>query len=355
AFTYKGKAVDTKQLGRELDVQYALEGSVRRAGTRVRVNAQLVETHTGAHVWADRFDRELGDMLALQDDVTGNIARTLRYELIEAESRRSLRERPSDPQAIDYALRASATIFRGAMFSRDNVRAARPLFEEALRLDPNLLMALTGLASTWFGEATFGWTDDTESALASAEALVVQAEAIAPSDARVLQARGVLLVLRRKPELALTALETAYARDPNSTQVLLNLGWCKVFLGEPADAILHVERALRLDPRGFNRGNIHGVVGIANLYLGKFEAAIRYLKLSCDEIATLAFARFALASACALANRMDEARAALAEFRRMRPGVGIARLRAEADGRHPRYLEMRERLYKGLRLAGLEE
>jgi TolB-like protein/class 3 adenylate cyclase/Tfp pilus assembly protein PilF len=355
AFTYKGKPVDIKQLGRELGVAYALEGSVRRAGDRVRVNAQLIDTESGAHVWADRFDRELGDLLALQDDVTGSIARVLRYELVEAESRRSLREHPANPQAIDHLLRAQAIVFRGPMFTRENVRAARPLLEEAVRLDPGLVGALAALSGSWLTEVAFGWTDDVDAALARAEAFLLRAEGIAPSDARVLLTRGVLLVLQRKPGLAFAVLQSALARDPNSTQILINLGWCNLFLGEPETAIAHVERALRLDPRGFNRANMHGILGTAHLYLGGHEQAIRYLKLICDESPRFAFPRFMLAAACALAGRMSDAQASLAEFRRLRPGVGIAQIRAEELSDDPKYRALRERVYEGLRLAGLEE
>lgn len=234
AFTYKGKAVDVKQVGHELGVLYVLEGSVRRAGNRVRVNAQLIETETATHVWAERFDRELGDLLALQDDITGSIARVLRYELIDAESRRSLRERPGNPQAIDYALRAVAIAIRDPMVTREHSLAARQLYEQALRLDPKLLMAITGLAGTWVSVVAFGWTQETDAALEEAEMLIARAEAIAPNDARLLQVRGLALLLRRKPELALPDLEAAYARDPNSTQLLLNIGWCKRRIVETA-------------------------------------------------------------------------------------------------------------------------
>ena len=355
AFTYKGKAVDVKQVGRELGVAYALEGSVRRAGDRVRVNAQLIDTASGAHVWADRFDRDLGDMLALQDDVTGNIARVLRYELVEAESRRSLREAASSPQAIDLALRGVAIVLRGPRPTRENVRAARPLFEEAARLDSRLLLALVALAGGWIQEATFSWSEDAGAALAKAETLLAQAEAIAPNDARVLNTRGSYLVSIRRPDLALAEFLKAQARDPNSTQILLNLGWCYLFLGEPESAIAHVERALRLDPRGFSRSNMHGVLGTAHLYLGRYDNAIQSLKLIAEEQPAFPFPRFMLAAACGLAGREQEAQDALAEFRRLRPGVGIARLRAEALGQGEKYLAMRERVYEALRLAGLPD
>ena len=355
AFTYKGKAVDVKQVGRELGVRYVLEGSIRRVGNRVRVNAQLIDTDDGAHVWADRFDRDLVDLLALQDDITGSIARTLRYELIEAEGRRSVREHPDDPRAVDYALRASAALVRDPMLPRGNLLEARRLYEEALRLDPGSVQALTGLAGTWLMEATHGWSEDEAVALEHAEALIVRAQAEAPGDRRVLECQGALLVGRRRPDLAIEHWQAAHARDPNSTDTMMNLGWCHVFLGEPELAVSYIESALRRDPRGYNRANMHGTLGTAKLYLGRYEEAIRDLELCRSAKPTLAFVRFMLAAAYALAGRMDEARAVLQEFRRMRPGVGIARLRSEALSTLPRYLELRERVYEGLRLAGLEE
>ena len=355
AFTYKGKAVDVKQVGRDLGVQYALEGSVRRAGNRIRINAQLVETETGTHIWADRLDREMGDMLALQDDITGSIARVLRYELIQAESRRSVRERPANPQAIDYAMRARAIGNRDALGNRDQSRAAQRLYEEALKLDPLLPIALTGLAVAWLTEVQFGWTEDAASALQKADILIARAESVAANEARVMQCRGIWLQLCGKPALALLKLEEASARDPNSLYILQNIGWVKMFLGDPQGALAQLQQALRLDPRDRGRANTYSTMGTANLYLGNDEEAIRYLRLCIEEHPAKIHARMFLAAACAHAGRLEEAHAALDEFRHMRPGVGIAKLRSEALSTVPRYLKLRERLYDGLRLAGFEE
>jgi TolB-like protein/Tfp pilus assembly protein PilF len=355
AFTYKGKAVDVKQIGRELGVAYALEGSLRRSGNRVRINAQLIDTESGAHVWAERFDRDLGDMLALQDDITGSIARALRYELVEAEGRRSLRERPSDPRAIDFVLRAQAALLRGQQVTRENTMEARRHYEEALRLDPALVTALAGISATYLAQHLFGWGTDSTEALAMAEEFIARAERIAPNELRVMSTRGAVLVHQRKPEQAIAIIRRVLERDPNNTAALNNVGWCHMFLGEPAAAIECVEKALRLDPRGFNRSNMHGILGTAQLYLGDFDQAIRYLGEYRDERPEHAFPCFMQAAAFALAGRLDEARAALDAFRRLRPGIGIAKLREEALSRLPKYLALRERVYRGLRLAGLED
>lgn len=162
-------------------------------------------------------------------------------------------------------------------------------------------------------------------------------------------------MLRSKPELALPYLEAAHTKDPNSTPILRNLGWCTLFLGEPAQAITHLEQSLLLDPRGQGRGSVFGTTGVANLYLGNFDEAIRLSRICCVQLPDVAFPRFALASACALAGRSDEAQDALQEFQSLRPGVGISHLRAETLSDNPKYLALRERLYEGLRLAGMTE
>jgi TolB-like protein len=265
AFTYKGKPAEVKKVGQELGVRYVLEGSVRRVSDRVRVNAQPIDAANGAHVWANRVDREMGDLLALQDDITGGIARALRYEPVAAESRRSLRDRPNNPRAADLVLRGVAIQMRDPLRPVRNGREARVLFEEALRIDPKLLGALTGLATTWLNEVIHVLSDEDErmQILAKAEELIERAEALAPEDARVLALRGGALTVRRQSEAAVEYCERAHARDPNSTQNLANLGWVKVFAGRPEEAIVHVEQALRLDPRGFNKGNWHAVLGNA--------------------------------------------------------------------------------------------
>jgi adenylate cyclase len=153
AFTYKGKAIDVKQIGRELGVRYVLEGSVRRLGEKITVNAQLISTETGAHVWADRFDGERGRLGELQVEFVARLANSLGVELIRAESLRALRERPNNPDAVDLTMRGWTSLYQGP--TEANYNAAIDDFERALRIDPEQLRALTGPLDNAFEKSHF--------------------------------------------------------------------------------------------------------------------------------------------------------------------------------------------------------
>jgi hypothetical protein len=174
AFTFKGQPIDVKRIGRELGVRYVLEGSVRKSGKRVRVNAQLIDAETGGHLWADRFDREVTDLFALQDAVTIELAGVLGIKLIEAESRRS--KRKLNPDALDLEMQARAVWNRG--WSRENIAAANRLYDQALELDPDNIPALTGLATGLAISVVSLWTDAREADLRRAEALASRATAL---------------------------------------------------------------------------------------------------------------------------------------------------------------------------------
>ncbi|MDQ7762013.1 hypothetical protein CJ027_021515, partial [Xanthomonas sontii] len=158
AFTYKGKSVDVKQLGRDLGVRYALEGSVRRTGEQVVVNAQLISTETGAHIWADRFEGDRSRLGELQVEFVARLARSLDVKLTEAESLRALRDRPNNPDASDLAMRGWAVYNKPR--SRDNNSEAISLFQKALQIDPNLPRAVLGLARATINKPSMGWSDD---------------------------------------------------------------------------------------------------------------------------------------------------------------------------------------------------
>jgi adenylate cyclase len=181
AFTYKNKAVDAKQVGRELGVRYVLEGSVRRIGNKVRVDAQLIDTKTAAHLWADRFDSDLTDLAQLQNEITGRIASSLNVELIEAESRRSLQEHPTSPDAVDLTMRGLAVWWRPR--SKENNQEARALFERALQMDPQYADALAGLAVTHATDVGNGFSEAPEEQLRKAEDAAARALAVDPNNA----------------------------------------------------------------------------------------------------------------------------------------------------------------------------
>jgi TolB-like protein len=198
AFTYKGKTVDPKLVGRELGVRYVLEGSVRRIGNAVRMNAQLIDAETGAHLWADRFDSDLADLTALQNAITSRIASALNLELVEAESRRSIRERPANPDAVDLAMRGWAIWYRPR--SKENNEEARALFKQALQLEPNYADALAGLAVTHATDVGNEFSEAPEEQLREGEEAASRALSIAPNQPMAHYARGIVLRERGKHE-----------------------------------------------------------------------------------------------------------------------------------------------------------
>jgi TolB-like protein len=195
AFSYKGKSPNVRHVGRELGVRYVLEGSVRKAGRRLRVAAQLIDAETGAHLWADRFDREISDLFELQGAITLELAQVLNVRLVEAESRRS--ERSSSPEALDLVMRARAILNRAA--SADNSLAAAQLYQRALQLAPDEVQALTGLATTLANRATSLWSGTPEEDLGRADALAARALALDPHNAWCHYAMGVVKATRVVP------------------------------------------------------------------------------------------------------------------------------------------------------------
>jgi hypothetical protein len=177
---YKGKAVDVKEVGRELGVRYALEGSVRRVGEAITVNAQLISTETGAHVWADRFEGERAKLGQLQVEIVARLANALKVELVRAEALRATRERRDNPDAVDLAMRGWVAIFR---FSPASYEEAIDDFERALRLDPDLVRAKLGLSSAFADEVVFGWSADPRGNMLRAEKLTDEALSAEPDNA----------------------------------------------------------------------------------------------------------------------------------------------------------------------------
>jgi TolB-like protein/DNA-binding winged helix-turn-helix (wHTH) protein len=219
AFTYRDKPVDAKQIGRELGVRYVLEGSVRRSGDRVRVNAQLVDAETDAHLWAERFDRDTGDLFTLQNEITSRIAVALDVELIAAEA-----ARPSDhPDALDYILRGRAAWAKAP--TRDNYREVIDLFERALALDPRSVEAQSLLATVLANRVLDYMSDSTAADMESSDELIVQTSAASPQSPLVHWAKGQLLIAKFRYDEAIPEYETVIAFNRNSADAYSNLGW----------------------------------------------------------------------------------------------------------------------------------
>jgi hypothetical protein len=255
----KGKPVDAKQIGHELGVLYVLEGSVRRSGDRVRVNAQLVNAQTGGHLWAERFDRHSGDLFGLQDEITGRIALTVQSELISAEAHRST----SDPDAQDYILRGRAA--QSKPFFRGKHAEVASFFERALALDPLSTEARSRLANALVGGVIEFQSDTPAADMQRAKELIDQVLAASPNSAFAHFAKAQFLRAQSRSEDAIFEYETAIALDRNFANAYGYLGACKLLTGVVDEVIPLEEQAIRLDPRSPDTGSRYFYVGAVHL------------------------------------------------------------------------------------------
>jgi adenylate cyclase len=318
AFTYKDKPVNAKQIGRDLGVRYVLEGSVQRLGDQVRVNAQLIDAETDAHLWAERFDRDAGDLFALQNEITGRIANALGIELIAAEA-----ARPTEhPDAIDYILRGRAAFLKPA--SRDSYADAIRRFERALTLDPRSAEAQSLLANALVGRVLDGMTDSAAADIARAEGLVGQALAASPRSALVHAAKGNVLRAQNRWEEAIPEFETVLAFNPNTAGALHALGQCKLLTGSIEEVVSLEEQSIRLSPRDPQIALRYMRIGLVHLLQSRTDEAILWLERARSANPEHWFAYAGLASAYGLKGETERAVAELADARRLR-GEGFLR------------------------------
>jgi TolB-like protein len=352
AFTYRNKPVDTRQIGRELGVRYVLEGSVRRSGNQLRVNAQLIDAATGAHVWAERFDRDTGDLFALQNEVTGRLANALGVELIAAEA-----ARPTEhPDALDYILRGRAVLLKPR--TPDTHREAINLFEHALALDPESIEAQGRLAGVLVGGLQWSdWAAD----LARAEGLADQALATSPRYAFAYLVKGHVLRAQNRWQEAIPELETALSLNRNLVGALAGLGFCKLYAGSIDEVIPLHEQAIRLSPRDPNIGAWYYLIGTVHLLQSRTDEAIVWLEKARSAIPAAPFQHSRLAAAYALRGDTERASAELAEARRLSGGdlfSSIAHVKAHPGAWWgvPKIRALYEATYfAGLRKAGMPE
>jgi adenylate cyclase len=355
AFTYRNKPVDIRQLGRELGVRYVLEGSARRSGNSIRVNAQLIDAQTDAHLWAEQVDGDMSDLFALQKEITGRIANTLSLELVTAEA-----ARPTDnPDALDYLLRGRAA--RAKPNSPEVLGQAINLFERALSLDPQSVEAQTQLANALTSRVLDGMTTSGTADLARAEELVDQALAAAPRYPVAHHTKGDILRARHQYEEAIPQYETALALNPNLAYPLHALGECKLMTGSIEEVIPLEERAIRLSPLDPNIGNRYWRIGLVHLLQSRTAEAIPWLEKARAANPSLHVVHAALASVYGLEGGTERATAELAEARRL-SGEGsyssIAKMRTGAywAASSPKIRGLLEATYfAGLRKAGVPE
>jgi adenylate cyclase len=353
AFTYQGKRVDTKQIGRELGVRYVLEGSVRRSGNQIRINAQLIDAETDAHLWAERFDRDTSDLFALQNEITGRIAAALSLEMVSVEA-----TRPTDhPEVLDYIFRARAAYNKGP--GSDTYAETISLYEHALALDPLSVEALAGFGNALAGRVMLAFADSPTVDLERAERVIAQAFSISPRNPLAHNAKATWLKAQGQFEEAIPEYEVALETNRNWVTALANLGQCKILTGSMDEGIALQEQVLRLSPRDPFNGNRYDMIGMAHLLQSRTDEAIVWLERGCNLSPRLAGPHARLASAYALKGDLDRASAELAEARRLsRDGrfSSIARLKATGNFGVPKVRALAEATYfAGLRKAGVPE
>jgi TolB-like protein/class 3 adenylate cyclase len=272
AFTYKGKAVNVKQIGRDLGVRFVLEGSVRRSGNQVRISVQLVDATTGAELWADRFDREAQQLLGMESEITGRIARTVRARMVAAEARRVT----SHPDALDYIFRGRAALTKPVSLAASDEAIGD--FEQALALDPKAVRAEIGLASALISRVLDEFSSVPTTDMQRAESLLDQALAAAPESAWAHYVKGQLLRAQGHCDDAAPEYEAAITLDRNSAPSYGWLGWCKFLAGEVDKTIPLEEQAIRLSPQDRSIGAWDGRIGMVHLLEGRTSQALVWLE-----------------------------------------------------------------------------
>ena len=353
AFTYKGKAVDLKQIGRELNVRYVLEGSVQRGGNRMRVNVQLIDAETGSHLWAERFDKPLADLFDMQDEIVARLANALNAQLAAAEARRA--EQAPTPDSMDLYFQGLAWLNKA--YTPDNIAQARSFFDRALAADPDNVDALIGSARADAIEGANLFVTDPMAALASAEAKLTKALSSVPDDARGHSVLGFVDIMTKRAAQGIAECEHALALDRNLAQAHSYIGLGKIYIGRAEETEAHIAEALRLSPRDTSAYVWMTFVGIAKLHLGSYEQAVAWFRRAIEANRNNPVTYFALAAALAQLGRLDEAQSAVKAGLALNPTYTISRARAlwTAMSDDPTYLTTLEPTLEGLRKAGVPE
>jgi TolB-like protein/Tfp pilus assembly protein PilF len=351
AFTYKGRPVDLKQIGRELNVRYAVEGSVQRSGNRVRLNVQLADTESGTHLWADRFDKPIADLFELQDEIVARLANALRAELIEVEARRA--KRSTHPDVTDLNFQGQACLHKGTTVK--NLTAARDFFKQALAVDPRSVAALVGMAIVELLEAAGLLTEDRIARFSAAEEMASEALSIYPDHATAHWVLGGAYIYTGRAARGAAECEVALRLDRNAAYAHGFIGLAKYYMGRAAETESHVLEALRLSPRDKHIYLWASSVATAKLQVGLDAEAAVWLRRSIEANRNFAFGHFCLAAALGLLGAFEEARTAVRAGLALDPGFTIRRIVATTLSDNPTYLAGRERICEGMRLAGVAE
>jgi class 3 adenylate cyclase/TolB-like protein/tetratricopeptide (TPR) repeat protein len=356
AFTYKGKAVGTQQIGRELGVRYVLNGSVQRTGHHVQVNVQLIDAESGAQLWADRLESDRPNLVKGQKEITGRLARMLNLELTEAVHRRAEQAGVVHIDAQDFLLRGWALYYRPA--SPPVRQAALQAFEQALELDSESIDGRIGIGTVLVDDLVLSFSKSREQDIARADQLLSEALERAPNRSMAQFAMGVLRRVQNRLSDSKIELETAIALDRNNARALQQLGLTLMWLGLPETAIPQIEKAIRLNPYDPNIASYYWALGSSNLVSGRIDDAASLLEKARAANPRLFFVHLWLAAPLALRGELDEAKNTLAQSLKLRPEISsLARWRAEYPWySNAKFVALAEpTLDAGLRRAGFPE
>ena len=353
AFAYKGKPLDVKTVGHELNVRYVIEGSVQRGGNRMRVNVQLIDAETGNHLWAERFDKPLADRFDMQDEIVARLALALNAQLAAAEARRA--EQASTPNSMDLYFQGMAWINKG--HAPDNVAKARRCFDRALIADPGNVDALVGSARADAVDGVNLFGTDPAAALAAAEVKLMKALSSVPDHPRGHMWLGLVYLWTKRAPEGIAKCERALELDRNLAEAHADIGFGKIFIGRADEALAHIAEGLRLSPRDLDGYKWMGRAGLANLHLGRWGQAIAWYRRSIEANRNFPYIYFVLGAALAQLSRRDEARSATETGLALNSTFTVTRFRAAwaAMSDHPTYLSQLEPIVEGMRKAEVPE
>jgi TolB-like protein/Tfp pilus assembly protein PilF len=350
SFTYKGRAVDVKQISRELGVRYVLEGSVRKAANRVRITAQLIDSSSGVHLWADRFDGTLEDIFELQDQVTERVVGAITPKLQQAEIERAKRKPTESLDAYDYYLRGLGNF---QQHTKESHQEALKLFYKAIEIDPDFAAPYAAAAVCYAGRKVRGLTVDSAQEIAEAARLAQRAAQLGKDDGLVLSWAGFVLVsVVGDLEDAAALLDRALMLNPNMAEAWDGSGWVRFCRGDAEVAIEHFEHARRLSPLDPRLFLVLTGIAAAHFHAGHCDEAASWAERALSELPNFPGALRIAAASHALGGRVEQAQKAVARLRRVDPTLRLSNLKNVVPFFHPEFLR---RLADGLRKAGLPE
>ena len=352
SFTYKGRAVNVRQIGRELGVRYVLEGSVRKSGNRVRITGQLVDALTGAHLWANRFDGDLEDIFELQDHVTTSVVGIIAPKLEAVEIARAAQKPTESLHAYDYYLRGLSSLHAAYGGSKEAVGEALKLFHRAIELDPEFASAHGMAAWCYVLRKNYGWMADGAEETAEVERLARRASRLAKEDPVALYTSGFALAHVGDLETGAALIDRALMLDPNLAAGWHLSGWVNIYLGKPEIAIEHMTRAMRLNPLDPLMFGMQNGTAAAHFLAGRYDEASTWSEKALREHGDFLPALRMVSASHASAGRMAEAQRAMARIRELDPEFRVSKLMDVVPFREPKDIN---RYVDGLRKAGLPE